>query len=351
MTEPAVSVLVATRDRPEALRRCVESLLRCDYPTFEVIVVDQSTTASTAPDDSRVRIVGSPSTGKSRALNIARGLAIHRVLAFTDDDCTVPATWLKQGVERLHADPAVGLVFGALVPAAHDPEREFIPSFLPTERRVVRGSSHADVRGVSGANLFAHREVIESIGGLDERFGPGAPLLACEEYDLYYRALRAGFTVIHDPDTAVLHHGVRLHADGSGEALLRGYYFGEGAVLGKHVGSGDRTAIGLAARLFYLEVKWAVMGALKGRTKNVRRAASWARGFVRGLRAARVPSTAGETTTPRSNPPLRAGDHNLRRPEDIVGRLKHNAPEPQGEVGTRREKDADGAGDVGGVVA
>ena len=295
--EPAVSVLVASRDRPEALRRCLQSLLSCEYPTFEIIVIDQSAKPSAAPDDSRVRVVASASTGKSRALNIAMGLARHGVLAFTDDDCTVPAAWLKQGVERLLADPAVGLVFGALVPTAHDPQREFIPSFLPTERRIVRGSSHADVRGGAGANLFARREVIETIGGLDERFGPGAPLLACEEYDLYYRALKAGFTVIHDPDTVVVHYGARPNANGSGEALLRSYYFGEGAVLGKHVRSGDRTAIGLAVRLFYPEVKWAVMGAVKGRAKNVRRAASWAHGFFRGLRVARLTS-AGETSSP-----------------------------------------------------
>src|SRR4051812_40915204 len=39
---PFASVVVATRDRPERLAGCLESLLELDYPRFEVIVVDNA---------------------------------------------------------------------------------------------------------------------------------------------------------------------------------------------------------------------------------------------------------------------------------------------------------------------
>ena len=42
---PFVSVVVTTRDRPALLVGALDSILRCDYPRFEVLVVDQSTDA------------------------------------------------------------------------------------------------------------------------------------------------------------------------------------------------------------------------------------------------------------------------------------------------------------------
>ncbi|MFN2495713.1 MAG: glycosyltransferase family 2 protein [Pseudonocardiaceae bacterium] len=42
---PAASVIVATRNRPESLVACLGSLLRLDYPRYEIIVVDND------PDD------------------------------------------------------------------------------------------------------------------------------------------------------------------------------------------------------------------------------------------------------------------------------------------------------------
>ncbi len=45
-TSPFVSVIVATHDRPDALYRCLESLARLDYPSFEIIVVDNCPTSA-----------------------------------------------------------------------------------------------------------------------------------------------------------------------------------------------------------------------------------------------------------------------------------------------------------------
>ncbi len=39
---PRLSVIVATRDRPEALARAVASILACEHDSFELIVVAAS---------------------------------------------------------------------------------------------------------------------------------------------------------------------------------------------------------------------------------------------------------------------------------------------------------------------
>ena len=315
-TFPGVSVLVATRNRTRALSRTLESVLACEYPTFEILVIDQSDREQherrasgrgpdrrspwSLPSDPRVHVVRSESMGKSRALNVALGMASHPILAFTDDDCTVPPDWLRRGVAQLQAAPDIGLAFGTLRAAPHDPEREVVPTFEPASPQVVRGVSHAYVRCGAGANMFAPRTLFDTIGGFDELLGPGAPLLSSEEYDLYYRTLKGGYGVAVDPDNVVIHYGARPYSDGSGQRLLCGYVFGEGAVIAKHVRSGDRMAMRLGLRRFYPEVKWALLDAAKGRTWCIRRASNMAHGFARGFLAQGAASRDGR----RMRPPL-----------------------------------------------
>ncbi len=287
---PSVSVLIATRDRPRALERCIASVLRCDYPRFDVVVVDQGDQVAALPTDPRLTIIRQRDlVGKSRALNDAMAIATGAIFAFTDDDCTVPVDWLKRGVGVLEEGPAVGLVFGALTAMPHDPEEAFVPTFLPEERLVLQGVSSAHIRGGAGANMFTRRDVMGAIGGFDHLLGPGTIFKACEEYDVFYRALRAGFGVARDPDTKVVHWGARPMADGSGPRLLRDYYFGEGVVLGKHARAGDRQAARLAIGIFAQELNWACRGALRGRFAGARRTKSWTLGFIRGFRRAADP--------------------------------------------------------------
>lgn len=283
VTNQVVSVLVATRDRAESLRACVESLLACTYSPFEVIVIDQSAQPAELPTDPRLRVIHSNTVGKTSALNLGLTWAHGSILAFTDDDCTVPPEWISRGVARLQSQQDVGLIFGALTPAPHDPETSLIPSFMPPGFEVHRGTASAQVRAGAGANMFASRALFHSVDGFDHRLGPGAKMKSCEEFDLYYRALVAGFAVIRDPDNPVVHWGVRSTRDGSGERLIRDYWFGEGAVLGKHSRARDLRAVRLGLGTFAVELKWAAMSLARFRgTTNLRRAVSWAHGFVRG---------------------------------------------------------------------
>ncbi|HSD84552.1 MAG TPA: glycosyltransferase family A protein, partial [Anaerolineae bacterium] len=76
---PAVSVIVATRDRPAGLATCLKSLLALEYPCFEVIVVDNASQTRAAAEvvarfngDVKVRYVREEIPGLAVAHN--RGL-------------------------------------------------------------------------------------------------------------------------------------------------------------------------------------------------------------------------------------------------------------------------------------
>ena len=257
---PRVAVIVATRGRPEALRRAIGSILANTYPHFRLFIIDQ-TPGDEPPfapgelPEEKVVYLRTPWSGKSRALNYALTLCDEPIIAFTDDDCTVPPDWLACGVAALAAEPAAALLFGTFAAAPHDPEDEFVPAFAPLSRRVVTGGRALwdGMLGV-GANLFARRGALDRIGGFDEELGPGGRYRTGEDVELTFRALRRGFAVVQDPAIAVMHHGGRPFAGGAARQSITDAYFALGAGYGKHIRAGDPMAAVLLLRWVQLAV-------------------------------------------------------------------------------------------------
>lgn len=279
-----ISVLLPTRERPQQLDACIRSILVSDHDAFELIVIDQSSEPYMGIQDPRLRVYHCPPRGKSAALNMAMARASGCLFAFTDDDCTVYPDWLARGQAHLKVRPEVDLIYGALLAIPHNPSLWFVPAFSPGRLEVVSGATRARLRGGAGANMFARRELFERIGGYDECIGPGAPFRSCEEYDVYYRALRAGLNVLRDPENAVLHWGKRAYSDGSSQRLLLDYFYGEGAVLAKHVRSGDFVALRIALIILLRELGFLTCSSLVHRNwAGIDLVVKWLSGFRRGL--------------------------------------------------------------------
>jgi glycosyltransferase involved in cell wall biosynthesis len=250
-----VSVVIATRNRPEDLERCLPSILANHHNDFELVIVDQSVDGATREvvarfDDPRIRYVHQDAVGKSRAVNAGLRCARGKVLAFTDDDCTVPPDWLSRGISILNLNPAAGLIAGALEPAPVDWSEWFIPAGKAPRFRAWKGAIGRIrwPRLIFGANLIVRREVIEAAGGLDEKMGPGTLFPASEEADLDYRALVAGFTVVDDPENVVTHWGKRSISNGDAARLLHDATYGLGGNIMKHVRCRDPLAALAALR-------------------------------------------------------------------------------------------------------
>lgn len=287
-----VSVVICTRDRPDDLARCLPTVLASDYPDFEVVVVDQSASDASerivaAIADPRLNYRRQHGAGKGRALNAALAQTEGDVLAHTDDDCTVPPEWLRRATSVLADEPEAGIVFGALDSPPIDWDEMFVPTFQPPSYRRLQGR-FAFVRvpriGV-GANMCVRRNVYERLGGFDEFMGPGSRFRSGDEWDLAYRAMKAGFAVVQDPSNVVVHWGRRSYADGSARRILRNKYYGVGAGFVKHLRCGDPLA---AYALLQLALRDTVY--LAGNLVRLRRQTGAARllylalGVVRGLR-------------------------------------------------------------------
>jgi glycosyltransferase involved in cell wall biosynthesis len=282
---PAVSAVICTRDRPDKIGRAVASILASDYPSFDLTVIDQSTTDATervleplAGIDARLQYVHVNDAGLSRAYNAAIGRTSGDIIAFTDDDCIVPPHWISRIVEAFESDDEGELLYGRVVPVS-DSDRELTPLLDISHAERLSRRDGFRVFGM-GANFAARRRLFSRIGGFDEILGGGAPLKSSQDFDLAYRAYRAGSAILLRPEVELVHDGRRERVDWP--ALLHNYGVGDGAFYSKHARAGDIYALWL---LVFRVVKQCARSVWKrARRRGGLGEQAYLKGFFSGVR-------------------------------------------------------------------
>ena len=199
---PLVSVVVPTRNRGDRITKAVQALLLNDYRPFQVIIVDQSDNETTAKSLSRFRdapavsYVRTSTRGSSRARNAGIDRAEGEIIGLLDDDCEVPANWLRELAKAFAVDSRIGIVFGNVQPAPHDSKSGFVPAYIRHEPFLAKTIREKyQVEGMS-ACMGIRRSVWQALGGFDAMLGVGASLGAGAEVDLTIRSLQA-LSLIH----------------------------------------------------------------------------------------------------------------------------------------------------------
>ncbi|MDQ6914769.1 MAG: glycosyltransferase [Actinomycetota bacterium] len=212
MATPAVSVVVATRDRPARLAALLAGLRRQRVgagDAFEVVVVDDGSGPETAARLEAERAHGElelvvrrheASRGPGAARNTGWRSARALLVAFTDDDCVPEPGWLASGLSAHRAAPEA-IVQGRTEP---EPAELHRAGLFPHLARVQRLGPQYQT-----CNIFYPRELLERVGGFDETFA-GAP---GEDTDLAWRALALGRPARFAPE-ALVHHAVEERSVG-----------------------------------------------------------------------------------------------------------------------------------------
>ena len=234
MPSIAVSVVIATRDRPALLRAALGAVGRGLRPGDEVIVVDSASrppAAAAVADvaaEAGARLVRCERPGTSRARNAGARAATAAIVAFTDDDCLPEPGWLQAVAGAFERHPELGFLTGAVEPGRRAdgtaPTGVTLSTMTGGASRAFGAEEDPDALG-HGANMAWDRAALVGIGGFDEAFGPGAPLRAAEDHEAFWRALRTGLAGRHEPTATVVHSQWR---DTCGQ--MRSYYgYGVGA--------------------------------------------------------------------------------------------------------------------------
>lgn len=226
-----LSAAVCTRDRPEELRRALESLARQQPPLSEVLVIDN------APRDARTRelverefpgfrYLEEPVPGLDFARNRALSAALGDMVAFLDDDAVAEPGWAAALLRPFQEDLRVAAVTGRVLPLALETEgqRAFEANggFSRGDRQVrlprdAQGLLHGPmVRGTapliawavsvgSGCSLAVHRWRMLSLGGFDEALDLGPALPGGGDHDALWRLLDDGWTLVYEPAALARH--------------------------------------------------------------------------------------------------------------------------------------------------
>ena len=255
-----LSIVIATRNRPQLLERALGEAARFARATDEIIVVDSASAPGIVEriveSHPGVRLARLEVPGTSRARNAGLELATRDLVAFIDDDCLIQSGW-PDAVEGSLSDDGVGFATGRVV---GDRDTSLGISLLLGEERLRFDAPEDPGMYGHGSNMAFSRRALETVGGFDEALGPGTPLRAAEDQDVFWRISRAGWAGVFEPTMTVTH----LQWRSRGTAILRHYSYGigAGAVAVKLIRSRD-------------PLRWRVLRRLV-----------WRDGILRALRAA-----------------------------------------------------------------
>lgn len=205
------SVVIVSRHRPDALRRCLTGVGQLWHPRFEIVVVADSAALADLPADLRPRIktvaCDQPNIAVARNLGIAA--AAGDIVAFIDDDAVPEPTWLDR-LTAPFADDTVAAT-GGHVRSRDGFALQWRGSLVDAQaRRLPLDVGDLPVRVMQtagralkteGTNMAFRRSVLAQLGGFD----PAFPFYL-DETDLNLRLAATGAVGVLVP-LAHVHHG------------------------------------------------------------------------------------------------------------------------------------------------
>ena len=201
--KPLITVIIPHLNQPVGLGACLSSLeaQTLDRATFEVIVVDNGSTALPKPI-----IENYPRTLLLQELKPGPGLARNRgiqaanadIFAFIDADCRAHPDWLRNALRVLKSSNG-RVILGGDVQIWRETKGDFSALEAYESVFAYRFKLYIEQHGFSGTgNLVVRRADFEKVG-------PFAGIDIAEDIDWGRRARAAGYTFRYVPEMIVFH--------------------------------------------------------------------------------------------------------------------------------------------------
>lgn len=194
---PGTSVIVPTRDRPQALRECLDSLsAQTGADPFEVVVVNDGGADPALPED--VVSVRHTGEGPGPARNAGAAAASGSLLIFFDDDCVAAPDWLA-GLQAAHRGEPAAAHAGSTVNGL--PQSRFAVASQVALDACHRyfTSPAGDAGFAASCNLAVPADGFREVGGFDPAFR------FAEDRDFAVRWLASGRRIGWVPEARVEH--------------------------------------------------------------------------------------------------------------------------------------------------
>jgi len=225
---PMVSVVVASYNGARTLRACLDSLVRLNYPDYEVILVDDGSTDETpdiASNYRTVRYIRQTNHGLSVARNTGINAAQGEIVAFTDSDCRADEDWLYFLIGDLVTSRFAGIGGHNFLPPEDSPVAAAVlvspggPAHVMLNDRVAEH--------IPGCNMAFYKWALDEIAGFDPVFTK-----AGDDVDVCWRLQQRGYRIGFNPAGFVWHY--RRSTVKAYLKQQRGYGEAEALLIRKH---------------------------------------------------------------------------------------------------------------------
>lgn len=192
-----ITIIIPTFDRPQYLRKAIESVLSQSVENFEILIVNNGSTEIDDYTDTRVKVVKAPfRCGASLARNLGAAVACFDILIFLDDDDYFPNDYLNIILNSFYD---CDLMYTSLLTSdgMHQKRRTLCNENFTVEKLVYKNY------GASGQNLTCKKAKFLQVGGFPN-------MRSGEDRAFAINCLKAGYKIKTCNDTFV---NVRLHSN------------------------------------------------------------------------------------------------------------------------------------------
>ena len=198
---PRISVVVCSYNGARTIRDCLEGLRKVRYPNFEVIVVDDGSTDSTAEiaDEYGFVVIRTENRGLSSARNTGMEAATGEVVAYIDDDASPDSDWLTYLATTFMRTKHVAVGGPNIAPENDGFIAHCVDQSPGNPVHVLLSDGEAE--HLPGCNLAIRKAALQAIGGFDPQFRT-----AGDDVDACWRLQQKGWTLGFSPAAMVWHH-------------------------------------------------------------------------------------------------------------------------------------------------
>ncbi|KPA15439.1 Glycosyl transferase, family 2 [Candidatus Magnetomorum sp. HK-1] len=206
MSQPIISIIIVNYNTAHMIGPCLKSIeadLNFPVETFVVDNASQDDSVSQIKDNfSWVHLIESAhNLGFGKANNLAIPKCQGKYIYFLNPD-----TQIKQGsfqimTKFMDQNSSVGLA-GTRIVYPNGKEQDSVKYLYPRHRYGKKKFDQlkGDIAWVIGASMIARKEIIQSIGGFDERY-----FLYSEDIDLCLSVRQKGWEIGYIPDAEIIH--------------------------------------------------------------------------------------------------------------------------------------------------
>jgi hypothetical protein len=213
---PLVSIIILNYNGREFLEKCLGSVLKTDYPNFEVIFIDNASTDGShelvetlfSADNRIIMIRNKSNLGFAGGNNVGVRMARGEYIVFLNNDTEVEQDWLSELVKVISSNPTIGAAQSKILLTEEGSINlgGFIDYVgIDSRPRNHWQKNHAtskikEVFYASGAAMIVKKKLLNEVGLFDPTY-----FIYNEETDLCWRIRLSGYRIVAVPQSIVYH--------------------------------------------------------------------------------------------------------------------------------------------------